>query len=161
MRPTLALPLTEELVEFIESGVSLLVGTRDASLRPECLRGVGAAVSADRKRLTVYLSSATAERTLSNLEQNGEIAVSFSRIIDHRTIQAKGKVVGIRPSGPDDRLIQERYLASFVEQVYLVGLPRTITRRLRISPSVAVDFEIREMFAQTPGPGAGRRIAPT
>ena len=33
-----------DLVELFESGVSILVGTRDASLLPEAIRGCGALV---------------------------------------------------------------------------------------------------------------------
>jgi hypothetical protein len=34
-----AVTLPAELVDFVESGVSVLVGTRDARLRPEAVRG--------------------------------------------------------------------------------------------------------------------------
>ncbi|HLV66265.1 MAG TPA: hypothetical protein VKY73_10660 [Polyangiaceae bacterium] len=152
------IPLPEALTEFVEGGMSILVGTRDAALRPEASRGVGASVSPDRSRLTVYLNVAVADRTLANIDENGEIAVTFSRVVDHRTFQVKGKVLGVRRSGKKDRGIQEQWLAAFVEQLYLAGLPRSISRRLRFWPSVAVEFEIHDVFAQTPGPGAGRKL---
>ena len=154
----MAVRLSEELVEFIESGVSMLVATRDAALRPEVQRAVGAVVSADRASLTVYLTRGVSDRTLANLENNGQIALSSSRPYDHRGIQIKGRMLSIRDSTEADRVPQERYLAGFVENVYIVGLPRSVMRQLRIYPSVAVTMSIENVFVQTPGPGAGRRL---
>ena len=57
-----------------------------------------------------------------------------------------------------DAELQQRYLAAFVDQLYMVGVPRALGRRMRTAPSVAVTFEVEEVFAQTPGPGAGRRL---
>lgn len=154
----MAVRLSEELVEFIESGVSMLVGTRDAALRPEVLRAVGAVAGADRESLTVYLTRAIAEPTIANLKDNGRIALTCSRPYDHRGLQIKGHVISMRDGTEADRAHQERYLAGFVEQVYIVGLPRSVMRQLRIFPSVAVTFRAEDVFVQTPGPGAGRRF---
>ena len=155
----MALKLSEELTEFIESGVSTIVGTRDAALRPCVMRASGAFVSEDREHLTVFLNQALAARTRQNLAQTGWIATTFSRPIDHRTLQVKGRVVELRPARAAERARIERYLAAFVEQLYCVGLPRALVRRLRVWPSLAVVIEATDVFSQTPGPGAGARIA--
>jgi len=154
----MAVRLSEELVEFIESGVSMLVGTRDAALRPRVQRAVGAVVAPDRESLTVYLTRQISEETLANLRDNGLIALTSSRPYDHRSIQIKGRLLAIRDSVEADRAHQERYLAGFVEHVYIVGLPRSVMRQLRIFPSVAVTMTAEDVFVQTPGPGAGRRL---
>lgn len=151
--------ISPELTELMESGVSILVGTRDAKLRPECVRAVGARIHAGGESLTVYLPEAVALRTLKNLDDNGQVAVTFSRPIDHRTIQVKGTCLGVRPAGEEDRLLQEDYLAALREQLQLVGLPRVVTRRMRWWPSVAVRVSVRELFQQTPGPQAGARLS--
>jgi hypothetical protein len=156
----MAVRLSEELVEFIESGVSMLVATRDAALRPQVQRAVGAVVAADRASLTVYLTRAVSDRTLANLADNGLIALTSSRPYDHRGIQIKGRMLSMRDSSEADRAHQERYLAGFVEHVYIIGLPRSVMRQLRIYPSVAVTMSTEDIFVQTPGPGAGRRLEP-
>lgn len=150
--------LSEELAEFIESGVSMLVATRDAALRPHVLRAVGAVVGRDRTSLTVYLNREVAQRALANLRDNGKIALTTSRPYDHRGVQIKGSMLGVRDGTEHDRAPQERYLAGFVEALYIVGLPRALMRQLRIFPSVAVTFAVEDIFVQTPGPGAGRRL---
>ena len=150
--------LSEELAEFIESGVSMLVGTRDAALRPDVLRAVGALVGKDRESLTVFLNEQVAERAVANLRDNGKIALTCARPYDHRGIQVKGTMISLREGVEADRVQQERYLAGFVEHLYIVGLPRAVIRQLRIYPSVAVTFAAEDVFVQTPGPGAGRRL---
>lgn len=150
--------LGKELVELIEGGVSMQVGTRDKDLRPEVLRAVGVAVGADRSTLTVYVPAELAERTVANLEDNGMLAITFSHVIDHRTVQIKGKLLSLRRSRRNERALSERWLAAFAEQLHMVGFSRRLARRIRIWPSIAIEIEIHDLFAQTPGPGAGRRI---
>lgn len=151
--------LTEDLVDFVESGVSILIATRDADRIPDALRGVGARVHDDRRHFTVLLPEATGARAVENLRDNGAIAVTFSRPTDHQGVQLKGQMVAIRPSGDVERMITERYRAAFFEQLYVVGVPRTTSRRLAYWPSVAVDVRVDAVFRQTPGPGAGQRLA--
>jgi len=134
------------------------VGTRDKDRRPEVLRAVGVAVGPDRSTLTVYVPAELAARTLANLEDNGELAITFSQVIDHRTVQLKGKLVSLRRSRRNERALQERWLAAFAEQLHMVGFSRRLALRIRIWPSIALELEVRDLFAQTPGPGAGRRI---
>ncbi|MGZ3418640.1 MAG: pyridoxamine 5'-phosphate oxidase family protein [Polyangiales bacterium] len=151
--------LPEELVDFVEGGVSLLVGTRDESLLPEAVRAVGATVSTDRTRVTLLFNEAVSARTLANIEAGSAVAVTFSRPIDHRTVQLKGPVASVRAGTDADRVVAERYLSAFTEALYLVGMSRALVRRVRVWPAVAVEVAIAELFQQTPGPTAGERLA--
>lgn len=151
--------LSDELVELVESGVSMLVGTCDAAGRPEAVRGLGARVSEDRRRVTVMLNAALAARTRDNLLEHGRLAVAFSRIFDHRTIQLKGHVVSIRDGDPGDHALQERYVVAFAEQVSLAGLPRSVVRNVRLEPCLVVELEVDALFEQTPGPRAGEALS--
>jgi len=154
----MAILLGEPLVEFLESGVSIVVGSRDANNRPECARGLGVKVADDRRTLSLYLNAALAERMRADFADNGRIAIGFSRIVDHRAVQLKGRVIGMRPATEADHAVQDRYLAAFAEQVSYAGLPRSVVRSVRLRPALAVELEVDELFHQTPGPGAGRRI---
>jgi hypothetical protein len=150
--------LPADLVDFLESGVSILVGTRDASLRPETLRAMGAVVDPGRSKVTLYVPQATGKSTLANLVDNGLIAVTFSRALDHRSIQIKGPCTRVRESDETDRAHQERYRALFIEGLAIVGLPRRISERAAYWPSMAVDIAVTELYEQTPGPQAGVRL---
>lgn len=153
-----ALRVAEELVPFLESNVSLLLGTRDAVNRPACARLMGARVSADRTRVTVLLPTPTGERSLANIRDNGLAAVTFSRIIDNRALQIKGKCAPPREPTAEEIEIQRRYRERFADALAAVGMPRATTMRLTIQPSVALDLTIEAIFQQTPGPTAGQRV---
>lgn len=146
------------LVEFIESGVSILLGTRDDDLVPEAMRACGAVVDQTRTRLTVYAHTRVAERTLANLRANRQMAVTFSRAIDHHTVQLKGECVEMREADARDDAIVDAYKSRFVEQLYIVGMPRSITSRFCVRPAWALTLAIADIFVQTPGPGAGARM---
>jgi hypothetical protein len=155
-----AKPLPDELTDFVESGVTILVATTDQHLRPACMRALGAQVARDRRALTIFLPEATARATVANLASTRRIAIAFSRPLDHRAIQIKGTCLGTRVATTDDRAVQERYRAAYFEQLHAVGVPRNVARRVAWWPSVAVDVSVAEIFEQTPGPGAGRRLSP-
>jgi hypothetical protein len=150
------LVLTAELVEYMESGVSLLVGSRDAALRPASARGFGVGIDAASCGATVFLPAAASAVTLSNLRDNGQIALTFSRGFDHRSVQVKGHVVSISETNEEQRQLQDRYFARFSEGLIFIGHQERLLRRVRYYPSYAVAFQIESMFDQTPGPGAGR-----
>lgn len=154
----MAVRLSEELAEFVEGGLSMLVGTRDAALRPHVERAVGVFVSADRQVITVYLNQGLAAQSVANLNDNGCIALTLARPYDHRSLQIKGRMLSLRDGTEEDRAKQERWLAGFVEHLYIVGLPRGVVRQLKVFPSIAVTMRIDDLFVQTPGPGAGRRF---
>jgi hypothetical protein len=153
------LEIPAHLVDFLESGVAILVGTRDASLHPETARACGAVVERDRRKLTVFLS----ERwpgVFENLRDNGQIATNFVRPHDHYSIQLKGDGATLRPATAAERSIVERWHAGWIEQLWLVGIPRSISKRFHIWPAHAVTFDVHDIFVQTPGPGAGKRLEP-
>lgn len=147
--------IASDLGEMFESGVSILVGTRSASFLPEAARGCGALVHPDRRRLTLFVPAAVAERTLANLADNGQIAVGFSNILDHKTMQVKGRAVETRDASENERDTIVRYQGAFIEVLAMIGLPRTRTRPWNVWPSKAITIEVDEIFHQTPGPGAG------
>lgn len=153
--------ITAELVQFVQSGVSILVGTRDRDLVPEACRGMGARVRRVRENeheITVFLPEATNARTLANLRDNGRIAVCFSRAHDHRSVQFKGRLVAMEPAVDGDRQTVDAYRGAIAHAWGEVGFPPRITMRVANWPCTAVRFAVESTFVQTPGPGAGERL---
>lgn len=147
-----------DLYEFLESGVSVLVGTRSDRLFPDCCRGFGAMVGEDGREVTVYLPDATCGESLANLRDNGAIAVCFSRAIDHRSLQIKGEAVEIREADEKDRKRILRYRRALAESLGVVGVPPQVTLRIAHWPCRAVRVRVNAVFDQTPGPGAGAAL---
>lgn len=150
--------ITPELARFIASGISVLVGTRDARLRPDCVRAAGVRADAAANTLTVFLPAATAERALANLADNGRIAVNVTRAIDHRSLQIKGGAIEVRPSSPEERSFIESYLELLAVDWGHVGVPRKATKSMNHWPSFTVTLRCEALFEQTPGPDAGQRL---
>jgi hypothetical protein len=152
-------PLPPDIVDLVESGATILVGSRDGRLRPSCARGFGALVSGDRRHVTISLPQKSAGRVKADLDDNGRIAVGFSRPTDNLSVQLKGRCTEIRAAAEVDRYVPERYLVAYAEQLYLVGMPRSTLRRALYWPAWSVTFGVDDVFLQTPGPDAGKRLA--
>ncbi len=114
---------------------------------------------AGSSQLTVYLAAATSVRAAANARASSRMAITVSHPPTHRTYQIKGAVLDVRDATADDRPLIEKYVDDFADLLATVGLPRHITRRLTCWPAFAIDIDIGEVFAQTPGPGAGSRMA--
>ena len=152
MNPAL---LSEELVQFLESGISVLVGSRDARLMPDSVRAVGVRLESGGAEMAVFLPRVTSQTTLANLADNGRIAICFSRPVDHRSVQVKGRVLAIADATAADRKWIDRYRTELVQCWGWVGVPSRTTLRMVHWPCAAVRLAIESSFVQTPGPGAG------
>ena len=151
--------IAPELATFLESGVSVLVGTRDARLVSECQRALGMSVDPDRRHLTVFVPCAVGERIVADARANGRIAVCCARVADHQSIQLKGEAVEIREATEAERAGIDRYREAFADVLAEIGMPRALTLRMAHKPCWAIRVRVDTSFVQTPGPGAGRPLA--
>ena len=74
--------------DFMQSGVSISLGARDGSLRPSVTRGLGCRVLPDGE-VRVYVDASLSQDLLRDVAQTGQVAVVFSDIVRHRTLQVK------------------------------------------------------------------------
>jgi hypothetical protein len=146
------------LADFLESGVVIIMGTRDADLRPHVTRVCGARVSDDRRDVRVFISRSQGDECLGDLRDNGAVAVTFSRPTDYTTYQAKGSLVAIEEVAGDDRAWIANYLERITEVFTHVGFEPRKSARFWLDDLVAVRFRVEHCYSQTPGPGAGAEI---
>lgn len=156
--------ISEELKSFLEGPVSVLVGTRDSRLIPEITRAWGPRVCEDRQSVSLCVPLATSRKTLDNLEANGEIAVAFALPTNYRSIQLKGRFSAIGEPESVDLVAVDRHRDSFGRVNESLGQPREQVvafwqAEIETSPVlIRVLFVLRQVFDQTPGPGAGRSL---
>jgi hypothetical protein len=150
--------IPSELHDFLESGITILVGSRDARLVPEAVRGVCGRIGKDGTELTIWLPAATAARTLANVADNARLAVYFCSI-DHRSFQFKGRVTSTREARPEERVELERYRAALAQHWGCIGMPPRLTHRMVVWPAHALTMQVESVFVQTPGPGSGVALA--
>lgn len=147
--------ILQPLLDLLETGVSVMIGTRDAVLMPECARAWGIRVEPDGVSVTVFVTETTSRRTLANLRENGRIAVTCTRPSDHTACQLKGTVRFIRPADPRDEEHRSRWKREFFSELMAIGVPAELCDALITDPVLAVEVDVQEAFGQTPGPGAG------
>ena len=156
--------IDDSLKAFLESGVSVLAGTRDSGLNPEITRAWGPRVSKDRKIFRLCVPVATSRKTLENLKENGLIAVSFSLPTTYKTVKLKDHYIEtVEPNAADLRAV-ERHREAFCGLIEGLGVARRLLdsfwqAELATSPNLlAIRFHPDEIFDQTPGPNAGARL---
>lgn len=147
------------LARFLEEGLSLHVGVRDANLQPEGARAAAVRIEPDGQHLELYVPDVAAARLLPAIESNGQVAISFGRPEDERACQVKGTAVGVRQALDSERAIVDAQWEGFMRQFEIVGIPRAMAAGWIRWPAVAVRLKITAVFEQTPGPQAGTAIA--
>jgi hypothetical protein len=147
-----------QLAAFLQEGLGIHIGTRDARLQPEGARALAARVETGGRYLVVYAAEVAARRLLPHLEANGQVAVSFGRPEDHRACQVKGTVAGIAPASDEERPAIAAQWASFLRQLDGVGIPSVTTTAWTTWPAVAIRLKVTALFEQTPRPGTGEPI---
>lgn len=154
--------LPPDLLAMIQRGVSCLVGSRDAHLRPSVMRAVGSQVSVDGRSVTVFVARRQSRQLVEDIAATGCVAVVFSEPATHRTVQLKALHASLRNADETDEPALAGYLASMEREIQRVGFAPPLTRAMlahRPSDLVAISFEPELAFDQTPGPRAGARIA--
>jgi hypothetical protein len=156
--------LPDDLVRMADTGVVVIVGTRDADGVPEVSRAWGVRVPPERDVLEICVSSQVCGRTLDNLADNQQIAVTLTSPLNYRSFQVKGRAIETHSAAPSDVERITRHQRAFTDEVVSVGLPEPAAVRL-FSIEMEDAPEIRRIrvlvdavFNQTPGPGAGARL---
>jgi hypothetical protein len=150
--------LDDRLVEFLQQGLAINIGTRNARLAPSAAYVGAVIVDADRRHLTVFVPLAAAAAVLDDLLANGQAAVVCARPEDDRAGQVKGTFVSVRPATDDEEPVVRQQFDGFLRQLELIGMPGESTRPWLIWPALAVRLRVTAVFDQTPGPQAGAAL---
>ena len=154
--------IPDRAIELLHGPSYMQLGTRDESLRPAHTAVVGAMVHEDRQTVTVFVPSERAQRALAHLEANGRVALAVAQA-SHEAYQLKGTYLSKRPTDAEDVARQEAYRKALLADALKVGFPEEIARPLTqgfaYTPGVAITFRAEQVFLQTPGPDAGRRLS--
>jgi hypothetical protein len=152
------------IVRFLQERACLaFAGTRSATLAPRGHRVAGWSVGSDARTLTAFIPENSVPHFVEALRDNGRLALTFEEVGTHETYQLKGRYLRHRPVQPSDVDTASRSRDRLVKGLRSMfpdhGLADMLAKSIG-RPSLAVDMEVEEVFVQTPGPGAGSRIAP-
>ena len=149
--------IPQQVFDLLQTGVSVIVGTRDATLVPESTRAWGIRVGKDRRTVTIFLTEAISRKTIENLKANGLAAISCTRPTDHVACQLKGRLRTIRPARQQDRESSKTWHRDFIGELVAIGVPADLCEAWITEPALAIDIDVTDVFHQTPGPGAGEK----
>jgi hypothetical protein len=149
------------ILDFLDRATVAIAGTRDADLFPRVHRASGWRVDPDRRTMWCLFSDFFAKRVLRCVEDNRHFTLTIEEIGPHETYQFKGRYLDSRPCGEEELFLYERTRDRFARVVTaLYDLPEDACRAYVLRPTLAMRFEVQEIYLQTPGPGAGRRLVP-
>ena len=166
--------IPDEIIRFLEGATVGHAGTRDENLVPHFHRVSGWIVGPDRQTITCLISKMHAKNLIPRLEDNKQFSllvagsstgpnasVPSRPIYSHECYQFKGTYLGSRPPNEEDLAAFQECREHFVNLFQpLFGFTQEGASAFTIEPGLAVMFQVREIFSQTPCPGAGRRIVP-
>jgi hypothetical protein len=152
--------LDQSLTEFLEQGLAIHIGTRNAAMRPNGCRVTAVRVEEQGRHLVAYLPTAAAPDVFDDLRNNGQAALSFARPTDDRAVQVKGVFISSRDAEPSEEAFVMGQWQSLLKELDAIGLAAlTSTSTWRMWPCVAVTLRVTAVFSQTPGPEAGAVLA--
>jgi hypothetical protein len=151
--------LSQDVIAFLRSRPIAMLCTRDANNRPYGHESCLPRVEADH--VVVLVPEQLARNLVENVRDNGVAALLVSRAPgDHRSVQIKGRITDIEMPAVRKEMFDT--LERLIE-TYRGYMPddeaRQMWTRMSQQPMYRLHLQVAEVFDQTPGPGAGRRIA--
>ena len=148
-----------EVARFIESKVMIFVATRNEERRPMIGRGSGAWVDAATGNVALLVSSSQWPSMVAWAKAGMPIAITCVRPTDYQAYQIKGMIGSVRSADRDEERRGSRYVAAMLQQLGSLGVTRLqLSSTLSDRDLVYIAFRPRDLYVQTPGPAAGRRI---
>jgi hypothetical protein len=151
--------IPDDLVQHVYGPVMALAGSRDRRLHPFVMIVVGLRVDAVRDAIEFMVPHGEGGRMLEDYRDNGRVALTIVEPVSHVTYQFKGRFLGERPATEEDRALQEIHKAKAAARLEPVGYRRDLVYGYASWPATAVRMKVEDIFVQTPGPDAGKRIA--
>ena len=143
---------------ILESVGTILVGTRDVTLAPEITRGWGPTILHDGHTMDLCVSLSDGAKTLENLRETDDIAVTFHHTSTYKTVQLKGQFLESGELTPRDWEAVDRQRNTLIEQTKVYTHSPGIVTRIFAADLVRIRFLVQQAFEQTPGPRAGSTL---
>jgi hypothetical protein len=154
--------LDPDTAAFVTGVTTMSIATRDANLLPAVGKALGCAMGADRRELTVFIAGEQSAAVATDIAAGSPVAVVFSLPATHRTVQVKGARASIAPATASQKVRTRMHVDAIIEHLVPLGYAEAALRvYFSYDPEtlLAVRFAPTAVFAQTPGPRAGERIA--
>ena len=142
----------------LDPGLSIIVGAVDEHGQPSTCRAIAIDSRDELETLTVFLPVATSHETIKNVATTKRLAVVATYPFDNSATQLKGEAIQARLASDEEGVFVRERLEAFIGSLRGFGVPGRIAGSLAHWPAFAVTIRVEQIFEQTPGPNAGRRI---
>jgi hypothetical protein len=152
------LVLTSDLVNFCQSGLSIVVGSCETDGSPIGGKAFACRIDARTQTARVTVPRAANAPLLNALAQGKGIAVTFSQPTTHKSIQLKGTSARLGTVRAEDKRDTVDQRAGFARELLAVGYPEAYVQMFCAHDPrdlAVLSFTPTEAFLQTPGPNAG------
>lgn len=150
--------ITSRQKKFIESGVASIICVADKHFHTQGARSWGSYLCDERETLTIFIQAEAARPVISCLQENPNYALILSKPTNYQSLQIKGKFISSFTASNKDKLLIERYISLFTQEITSMGAPFSLMDNIITSPAVGMQLTIDEIYDSTPGKVAGRRI---
>jgi Pyridoxamine 5'-phosphate oxidase len=150
--------ISRDLAGFLESGLAIVVATRDSDLQPDGTVGWAVRAHEDGEGLTLFMHEQAAAEMLRNLARHPEIAINLDQPSTHRACQVKGVYLSHRKATEADRPTVDGQVEGFARELAAIGIPLMMCEAWQVWPATALELRVTRLFEQTPGPGTGEPL---
>lgn len=161
--PNSLYPLLEAETAFMQSGLSLVVASRNAQNRPSSALVLACRVRDKGKLINIIVRPSQCPDLLRDVREYGVIAFGCSQIDTHRSLQIKSRQARVGIVDADDIGAIVAQTSAFIENVVSFDhIPEAVMRsytHFELHDLAVISFVPEEIFTQTPGPNAGARLA--
>lgn len=122
-------------------------------------RGSGARFEQASGALCFLASRSQWPRAVAEAVAGRPIATTFVRASDYKAFQIKGQILEAAPADATYQALGSAYVVGQLAHMVALGVTRMqLSSTLSDLDLVCVKIKPQEIFEQTPGPGAGRRL---
>ncbi len=147
------------VARFIQGRVMILVATRNEAHRPMIGRCTGAQFDPQSGEISVLVSRSQWPQAVAWAQPGLPISTTYVKPDDYHAYQIKGLISEIRPATAVENAQGSRYVEDMLEILGDLGVTRLqLSSTLSDRDLMRVCFQPRDLFEQTPGPNAGRRL---
>jgi hypothetical protein len=151
--------LTDAHLALLAGPLAVQVAAATARLAPLASRGWGVEFDAEGCLVFVLLEAQT-ELLRAAIAETRKAAVNATHPLTLASLQFKGEVIEMAEPDHAAREVVDRRTAQFGEALAVMGIDPAKARGIaHPGPARRLVLRVREVFDQTPGPGAGKPLA--
>lgn len=154
--------LTPAFAAHLDRTPGMYAAAADEKHQPETTRVAFALAEPGTDIVRFLVSAETADRFLAQAKPGRRGCLVAAALNNLETLQYKGEILEVRPSGDDELEGLRRAIDAFCALVGHVGIDGSRYRaHLEVGPFVTVRLQVDGVFDQTPRVGAGALVSGT